>query len=97
MAVGKPIVASNIEGYASVLTHGVEGLLVPPKDTEKLAQALISLMRDKSLRQEMGTKGRLKAMEYDWKYIAQRVLDYYHKLLSQAPHKEISRTKVILV
>ena len=63
MAVGKPIVASNIEGYASVITHGVEGLLVPPKDTETLAQALISLLNDESLRQQMGAKGRLKAQD----------------------------------
>ena len=32
MAIGKPIVASNIKGYASVVTNGVEGLLVPPED-----------------------------------------------------------------
>ena len=83
MAVGKPIVASDIEGYASVMAHGVEGLLVPPKDKEKLAQALISLLTDESLRQQMGTKGRLKAAEHGWERIAQRVLDYYGEVLNK--------------
>jgi len=83
MAVGKPIVASDIEGYASVMAHGVEGLLVPPKDKEKLAQVLISLLTDESLRQQMGTKGRLKAAEHGWERIAQRVLDYYVEVLNK--------------
>ena len=81
MAVGKPIVASNIEGYATVLTHGEEGLLVPPKDAEKLARAIISLLGDEPLRRQMGEKGRLKAQEYSWKNIAQRILNCYLKVL----------------
>lgn len=88
MAIGKPIVASNIEGYASLLTHGAEGLLVPPKDKEALAQALISLMTDESLRQQMGARGILKAKEYDWKYLTQRILDFYISILSQSLQKE---------
>ena len=90
MAVGKPVVASNIEGYASLLTDGVEGLLVPPKDEDRLAQALISLMTDESLRQQMGARGRLKAKEYDWKYIAQRVLDYYVTVLGESQREAFS-------
>lgn len=85
MAVGKPIVASNIEGYASVVTHGVDGLLVPPEDKEMLAQALLSLLTDQSLRQEMGAKGRVKALEYSWEHIAQNVLDYYVRVLGEPP------------
>lgn len=85
MAVGKPIVASNIEGYAGVVTHGVEGLLVPPRDVEMLAQALISLLTDQSLRQEMGVKGRAKALEHSWEQIAQKVLNYYVRVLSEPP------------
>ena len=88
MAVGKPVVASSIEGYASLVTHGGEGLLVPPKDKEILARALISLMTDESLRQQMGARGRLRAREYDWKLIAQRVLNYYVRVLSEPPWKE---------
>lgn len=85
MAMGKPIVASNIEGYASLVTHGVEGLLVPPKDKKMLAQALITLMASESLRQEMGARGRVKAADYSWEHIARRVLDYYVRVLSEPP------------
>ncbi|MCK4721917.1 MAG: glycosyltransferase family 4 protein, partial [Dehalococcoidia bacterium] len=88
MAVGKPVVASNIDGYASILTHGAEGLLVPPKDEESLAQALISLLSDEALRQKMGARGILKAQEYDWKNVARRVLDYYHEVLKKSQHRE---------
>ncbi|MBA7715222.1 Phosphatidyl-myo-inositol mannosyltransferase [subsurface metagenome] len=88
MALGKPIVASNIDGYASVMTHGAEGLLVPPKDEKALAQALISLMANESLRQQMGARGRLTAEGYDWKHIAQRILDYYIRMLNEPPQKE---------
>ena len=93
MAVGKPVVASNIEGYASLLTDGVEGLLVPPKDEDRLAQALISLMTDESLRQQMGARGRLKAKEYDWKYIAQKVLNYYVTVLGESQREAFSLTQ----
>ena len=90
MAVGKPIIASNIEGYASVVTHGVDGLLVPPEDSEMLAQALNSLLADQSLRREMGARGRTKALEYSWEHIAQNVLNYYIRVLSEPPWRKKS-------
>ena len=85
MAVGTSVVASNIEGYANVISHGVDGLLVPPKDARKLAQALISLMSDEPLRQRLVTKGLLKAKEHRWEHVAQRVLSYYMRVLSEPP------------
>ena len=88
MAIGKPIAASNIDGYANLITEGVEGLLVPPKDDKALAQALISLMANESLRQQMAARGKLTAKGYDWKHVAQRILDYYVKVLSESPRKE---------
>jgi len=90
MAVGKPIIASNIAGYASLLNHGVDGLLVPPRDKRSLAQALISLMADESLRNQMAANGRAKALDYGWQQIAQRVYDYYVKVLSQSATKDNS-------
>jgi phosphatidylinositol alpha-mannosyltransferase len=85
MAVAKPVVATNIEGYNSVVAHGDDGLLVPPRDDQGLAQALISLMTDQSLRQQMGARGRLKAEQYDWKLVAQKVMNYYIRVLGEPP------------
>ena len=98
MAVSKPIVASDIQGYKSVMTNDVEGLLVPPKNAAKLAEALIPLLADESLRQQMGAKGRLKAVEYDWEHIAQKVMNYYLSVLNGPQRKEVSqKTEAILV
>ena len=88
MAVGKPVVASAINGYTSVLTNGVEGLTVPPKNIEKLAEAILKLIKDKELRQEMGLRGKPKAMQYDWKHIAQRVFDVYTETLNKIKRPE---------
>jgi phosphatidylinositol alpha-mannosyltransferase len=89
MALGKPVVATSIDGYASVVTHGEEGLLVPPKDSDKLAQALLTLCRDRALRQQMGEKGELKAKNYGWEQIAKRVFDYYLKAISESPRRKV--------
>jgi glycosyltransferase involved in cell wall biosynthesis len=73
-------VASNIDGYASVITQGVEGLLVRPKDVDALATALLELLSDPDQRREMGEKGRQRAQEYRWDRVSQRVLTYYERL-----------------
>jgi phosphatidylinositol alpha-mannosyltransferase len=82
MAVGTPIVASNIDGYASVVTHGQEGLLVPPKNSVELAKALVYLLKDKPLRHKMSVSGMATAEDYSWERVARRVADYYSKVLA---------------
>ena len=77
MAAGAPIVASGIEGYSSVITHGREGLLVPPKDEEALADALAALLKDETLRRRLSTAGTLNVQEYRWERVARRVMDCY--------------------
>ncbi len=85
LACGTPVVASNIEGFASVITHGEEGLLVPPKDEEKLAMALVHLLADTDLRESMSERGVITAQSYAWKRVSSQVLSYYYRLL-QAKH-----------
>ena len=53
-------------------------------EDEALARVLLSLAKDKPLRQQIGTKGRIKAGEYSWRNTAQKVMDYYVTLLSKS-------------
>jgi len=81
MAVGKPTVASDIPGYAAVISGGVDGLLVKPRDEEALAGAILQLLQDRSLRERMGEMGKVKAGDYSWEKVAQQVMNYYQELL----------------
>jgi phosphatidylinositol alpha-mannosyltransferase len=81
LAAGKPIVGSNIEGYASVVTHQIEGLLTLPKDSDAIALSLVHLLADDNLRAAMGARARLSAQQYSWDRVANRVLSYYERLL----------------
>ena len=81
MAAGLPIVASNIEGFAGVLTHGVEGLLVRPEDAQVLADAIVDLLRDRERSAAMAARGRERAQYYSWDRVTQQVLSYYERLI----------------
>lgn len=81
MALGKPIVASDIDGYRRVVTHGREGILVPPRDVAGLSAALDRLVKDESLRLEMGINGTATARKYDWQIIARRLVSFYEDKL----------------
>jgi phosphatidylinositol alpha-mannosyltransferase len=81
MACGKPVIASNIEGYASVMHHNEEGLLVTPKDVEGWAEALMTLVDNRALREQMGQRGRANAEKYSWPNVAERVLNFYQELM----------------
>lgn len=81
MAAGIPVVASNIDGYASVITHGADGVLVRPKDPYDLAAALTELVRNPERRAALAAEGRAHVEEYGWPRITQQVLSYYERLL----------------
>ena len=81
MAATKPIVASGIEGFKSVITDGQEGILVKPKDSNQLAKALATLIDNPELRHRMGANGRQRVEEFRWEKVAGEVLTYYKDLL----------------
>ncbi|HET8846261.1 MAG TPA: glycosyltransferase family 4 protein, partial [Ktedonobacteraceae bacterium] len=83
MAAGKPIVASNISGYRTVITDGVEGLLTPPRHSSELASAISQLLEEETLRQRLGKAGQQKAREYAWPHVAAQVLNYYHEVIAE--------------
>lgn len=73
MACGKPVVASRISGL-EILEENKAGLLVNPEDYAELAQAIIKLLREPSLRQQMGENGRKYVLENrSWQSVAEKV------------------------
>ncbi|MEX2373364.1 MAG: glycosyltransferase family 4 protein [Dehalococcoidia bacterium] len=91
MAAGIPVVASNIDGYASVITHDVDGLLVRPKDSMALADALTALVRNPRRRATLASAGRVRVEEYGWPRVAQQVISYYERLLDTQGTVGVSR------
>ncbi len=60
MAVGLPVVSTNISGIPELIEHGVSGLLAPQKDARALAEAIAELFAAPALRQKLGSAAREK-------------------------------------
>jgi glycosyltransferase involved in cell wall biosynthesis len=75
MAVGKPVVATEV-GYVNfAIRHDVNGLLVPQGDTEGFAKALSRLALDSEMRNRLGKQGRLDAeAQHTWQTNVERIL-----------------------
>jgi phosphatidylinositol alpha-mannosyltransferase len=81
MAAGKPIVASDIDGYRDVARDGLEALLVPPGDATALVAAVREVLDDRRLAQSLGDAGAHRAHEFDWDSVSQRVVGVYDEVL----------------
>lgn len=91
MAAGLPVVASDIAGYRSVMTHKREGLLVSPNQPAGLAQALRQLLDEPAQRQAFGQRGWLKARQYSWDHIIDRILGVYVNTLERKQKTKSNR------
>ena len=84
MALGKPIVASSVGGIIDLVKNGDNGILVPPRDSDALAEAILKLIRNKNLTQELGKNGKSKVYpEYDTFVMIRQIEDLYERLLSK--------------
>jgi glycosyltransferase involved in cell wall biosynthesis len=72
-----PVVASAVSAIPEIVTHGETGLLVPPRDVDALADALITLLGDSPLRRYMGM---LAEDRLETHFTARRMVDETVKL-----------------
>lgn len=80
-AAGKPIVTTDVPGCRTVVHDGVNGLLVPPRDAEALADAITQLVEDPLLREMLGKAGRQRAeLEFSCASIVEQTLDVYRRI-----------------
>lgn len=81
-ACGRALVATDVPGCREVVRHGDNGLLVPVRDPEALANALSILLENPDLRARMGTRGREIALqEFSEALIIRETLELYRRLL----------------
>jgi N-acetyl-alpha-D-glucosaminyl L-malate synthase BshA len=85
MACEVPVIASNVGGLPEVVTHGVDGYLVPPRDVEAAAKFALSILTLPDRGRLMGQQARVNARR---KYCSNDVIPhyeaYYQKILNAA-------------
>ena len=78
----RPVVATDVPGCREIVRDGKNGLLVPAKDADALAKALVKLLESPDLRRQMGNYGRQMVLDsFTVRHVTSRVLRLYSELL----------------
>jgi len=78
LAHKKPVIASNTGGIPDIIVNNLTGILVPPGDSQSLADAMLKLINNRRLRQRLGTEGeRYVRRKFSWSRIIDRVVAIY--------------------
>ena len=81
-ACGRPVVATDVPGCRQAVKPGENGLLVPVRDAEALAEAIAVLLKDPALRGRMGARGReIAVQEFSEERVVRETLALYRELL----------------
>jgi glycosyltransferase involved in cell wall biosynthesis len=82
-ACEKPVVVSNVGGLPEVVEDGVTGIVIPPADPNRLADAIEKLILNEKLRTEMGKNGRERVKRlYEWNNCVEQMLSIYRQAIS---------------
>jgi len=82
-ATSKPVVASSVGGIPSIVGNGYNGLLVPPNDVSRLAEAILWFSKNHDAVVDMGRNGRKVAEQHDWKRTAALTEQVYLQALAR--------------
>ncbi|PIP14060.1 MAG: hypothetical protein COX48_02475 [bacterium (Candidatus Stahlbacteria) CG23_combo_of_CG06-09_8_20_14_all_34_7] len=81
MAVGTPVVASNIHGYSQLIKDNENGLLFESGKTDDIAAKIIKLADNSALREKCIKNGFILANKYSWENVARRIEAFYYSKL----------------
>ncbi len=82
MACGKAVVASKFGGVRQVVEDWKTGVLIDPSDSEEFAQAMVKLLKNPEIREQIGHNARKLIEEhYSWDAMARKHLEFYQKYL----------------
>jgi glycosyltransferase involved in cell wall biosynthesis len=83
LACGLPVVATDIGAVRDYLSEDC-GLLVPPYQAARMAEAVLCLVHDTSLRNRMALKARAHAVPFDWSSVTEMTRQVYERVMSKA-------------
>jgi glycosyltransferase involved in cell wall biosynthesis len=84
LAMAKPVIAFEIDGVAEIIRDGKNGYLIPPKDSEKLAQSIIHLLNDREKARRMGEAGRdMVDPAFRLEVMLERISEVYEQLIKE--------------
>jgi phosphatidyl-myo-inositol dimannoside synthase len=87
MASGLPIVATRIRGVNGMLEDGGNALLVPPRDSRALAEAIQKLVARPELRFELASEGLRRVRQFDWNQLVDRIISLYSSAMEAKDEK----------
>ncbi len=98
MRAGLPVISSDVGGCAESVLHGINGLIVPQGDEEKLTEALERLISDRALRLQMGRRGfEFYREKYHFEAMYQAHLRLYEAVLDSLPVESLVTANCELV
>ncbi len=81
MALGKPVVGTDINGIPEVVKDGINGLIVKPKNIRNMTDAILELLKDKTKRESYGKAGRvLTENEFSLNNFARITEEFYRSI-----------------
>jgi glycosyltransferase involved in cell wall biosynthesis len=81
-ASGLPLIATDVPGCRDVIVNGQDGILVPPRNANALADAILRLVADAGLASRLGSAAREKALStFNENDIIKQTLDVYEELI----------------
>ena len=80
MATGTPVVASDLEAFSRVLDNGRAGITFKNEDATDLAKVVTELLANPTRRAQLSAQGKLRAAEFDWTVVAQKIVDVYESI-----------------
>jgi glycosyltransferase involved in cell wall biosynthesis len=84
LACATPVVATNVGGIPEVVRNGEHGILVPPNDAEKLAEAIEYLLNNKDVRRKFGKNGRRWVAEnFSSEAVTKRLCQIYDEMMEK--------------
>lgn len=81
MAMGKPVVVSDVDGFCEVVRDNETGYIIQRNDTDAVVSKLKELILNEDLRRQLGRAGRRRVEEnYDWEKNVDTMLELYQKV-----------------